>query len=934
MTTSTPDARDIRIGDHIGIRGAAGAVSHHTMRTVGRGFMVEVTYVSGPNSAGDMCVSGVEITQTGRRRKSEQQRTVLVSGPAGGQWNMIMRPSSEQAARSPQTARRRSQRAAAGKDGRARLRWHMISAGHYVGEDMSGEQPVAVYEVRNDPNGSRDNRWSLRRFGTTESASYHRLLKSAQKRGSDLYAAEQEQYAGCTGLRDAATLGRRRPHAGVMRTYEFHANGERARLCEAHGDMYGEALNRVVPDEPTGTSHYTRDGATAGCGEMNSTDQLTSEETRVNCERCKARIATARDMRNATRRRPCPAGEACSGAAFPGHPAHPTPAEAITAHYLDTREWPTASQIVRRDADLDALAAALDRGEVERFEDFTRDDCWCYRLPVPDPDKPIALHDVVTVDPLRRSRQFDVIALDDVDGELVQVMPRNPILDRDVEDGPRWVSLTYTHRVPAALIEPVEDDDQADTEPTEGTMRMTITPSGQAKIAAHLAARNTEQPEPEPALGEAERCVDAVAGTGATVHVVVDAAGLVKDGHDVDRCPRRQPSIADMIMRAMPEQYRRHVAHLLAPFGFAPPTGVDARVPSDANPEAFLVHDPTGIALGAYDRYVRVSYPATHAGEGDGDVGEAWFDLAYGTSFEAVADIAIGLSQRLKAPAGGMLAEPQFRVGQRVYPRAGGEVVTVAEVLPIEGSSPVRQQFRARQDGKPYPSKVWLHSDEYQLAPSGPDFERGAREALRELCAEIATRPRCPILQSLPEAVAARLRVELPAVVADYRQPLTEFERRAGVVDPQQPAYEWPEGSTPFDPGTGPMPGYVAGGCGHRVAVSEWRAGFRRCERCPDETAEERTPYVGEGADGARRSAEIDRTEADTYDRDSEDWQRCMSSAQRWDEQAEAIEARTPAPAGEPVTDAGGYLACGCHGAQRDHSCGPSAGDERPAEEE
>lgn len=41
--------------------------------------------------------------------------------------------------------------------------------------------------------------------------------------------------------------------------------------------------------------------------------------------------------------------------------------------------------------------------------------------------------------------------------------------------------------------------------------------------------------------------------------------------------------------------------------------------------------------------------------------------------------------------------------------------------------------------------------------------------------------------------------------------------------------------SVPFDPGTGPTPGYVAGRCGHRVAESEWRAGFRVCERCPSE---------------------------------------------------------------------------------------------------
>jgi hypothetical protein len=31
---------------------------------------------------------------------------------------------------------------------------------------------------------------------------------------------------------------------------------------------------------------------------------------------------------------------------------------------------------------------------------------------------------------------------------------------------------------------------------------------------------------------------------------------------------------------------------------------------------------------------------------------------------------------------------------------------------------------------------------------------------------------------------------------------------------------------------TGGMTGFVVGECGHRVAGSEWRAGFRNCERC------------------------------------------------------------------------------------------------------
>lgn len=31
------------------------------------------------------------------------------------------------------------------------------------------------------------------------------------------------------------------------------------------------------------------------------------------------------------------------------------------------------------------------------------------------------------------------------------------------------------------------------------------------------------------------------------------------------------------------------------------------------------------------------------------------------------------------------------------------------------------------------------------------------------------------------------------------------------------------------------QPGFVVGTCGHRLAGSEWRAGFRTCERCPNE---------------------------------------------------------------------------------------------------
>jgi hypothetical protein len=45
----------------------------------------------------------------------------------------------------------------------------------------------------------------------------------------------------------------------------------------------------------------------------------------------------------------------------------------------------------------------------------------------------------------------------------------------------------------------------------------------------------------------------------------------------------------------------------------------------------------------------------------------------------------------------------------------------------------------------------------------------------------------------------------------------------------QELAYPAPGAEIPDQPGN------VVGTCGHRVAASEWRAGFRTCERCPRE---------------------------------------------------------------------------------------------------
>jgi hypothetical protein len=47
-----------------------------------------------------------------------------------------------------------------------------------------------------------------------------------------------------------------------------------------------------------------------------------------------------------------------------------------------------------------------------------------------------------------------------------------------------------------------------------------------------------------------------------------------------------------------------------------------------------------------------------------------------------------------------------------------------------------------------------------------------------------------------------------------------------------------------------------------------------------------RIPYVGEGREGALASAQIDREEADTYDRADPRRESALASAARWERQA------------------------------------------------
>jgi hypothetical protein len=51
-----------------------------------------------------------------------------------------------------------------------------------------------------------------------------------------------------------------------------------------------------------------------------------------------------------------------------------------------------------------------------------------------------------------------------------------------------------------------------------------------------------------------------------------------------------------------------------------------------------------------------------------------------------------------------------------------------------------------------------------------------------------------------------------------------------------------------------------------------------------------RNPYVGTGADGARRSANIDRDELDTLDTDDPRREAIQDSIDRWERQADEEE--------------------------------------------
>ena len=65
-------------------------------------------------------------------------------------------------------------------------------------------------------------------------------------------------------------------------------------------------------------------------------------------------------------------------------------------------------------------------------------------------------------------------------------------------------------------------------------------------------------------------------------------------------------------------------------------------------------------------------------------------------------------------------------------------------------------------------------------------------------------------------------------------------------------------------------------------------------------TTSRRRPYVGAGADGALRSAQIDREEADVLEPDDPRREALLESARRWEGEADWIESEAQVRDGYP----------------------------------
>jgi hypothetical protein len=626
-------------------------------------------------------------------------------------------------------------------------------------------------------------------------------------------------------------------------------------------------------------------------------------------------------------------------------PAGPRPADAIRAHMLENGGRPTASQVVQRGVDLDELHRALDAGAVTyvQFRGVSG-----YSLPIADR---FQIDDVVFVTP-SHGRQFDVIEVHALD-EMIRVMPRNPGTD----DRPQWVGVTYAEHVPARHIEPVEDDEQPECEGHESLAGEHMgegvycdgscvrpKPTAYEQAAAERAAARREH------LLDPDQLTPFVVGalvvrqsqpgmvwriTGHEVRggVTPDAYALLEQpftGAKAGAFVRdlNVASIAEGLRATAPMSYREALSPMLTAVGFELGTGRD---------DAFAVHEGSGVEVGVHAGGVRLSYPAEHGGAIDDPFREAFADVEFGTRYEVIVDLAVGLIGRVMREGHArhnrevadalrdLAGHPLNRSTVMVSPI---DLRAFADELVIPGSECPAAAYARRTTAVVQGVIMQL----MQLGTNGSD--RISTAYLRGMAlnvADLMTTPEPHTADQVAEHL--RDRGTQAAIVADESLTPADVD---GLIDTLVKA-----GWT-----LAPEPEFVGGKRVRYLMPADGAAALLLGKAQPVPAPGHRIPYVGDGVDGARRSAEIDRAEADTHPTDSPAWQRCMDSAARWEEQAEFLldsallsDDSDLSPEAEALLAAGGItvlraediagagMPCGCDPSWPDHRCGPSAPD-------
>ena len=102
------------------------------------------------------------------------------------------------------------------------------------------------------------------------------------------------------------------------------------------------------------------------------------------------------------------------------------------------------------------------------------------------------------------------------------------------------------------------------------------------------------------------------------------------------------------------------------------------------------------------------------------------------------------------------------------------------------------------------------------------DWRKASRSTYNGNCVEAASAPSGVLVRDTADRDGPA--VEFP--VGAWRTFLGQVPRGEAVTADLRPGDPIPPEQN------GGQAGFVAGECGHRVARSEWRAGFRNCERC------------------------------------------------------------------------------------------------------